>query len=190
MPRVWLVHLDPPLMLPDGRDRWPTGIRNSTTVSAAFVLSDTQTIGDRVEDAQVGLVRHDERDILKAHAGPLGHLERHVSHRAHRDLEQLRPLHLDRVAGRAPHLLVERGAHAGGSHREHVPVLARRAQQAREHSARPRLGNHHRRPGAVAEQHGDRAIVPVDHGRKRVDADHQHARVLAHAFALSATLSA
>ena len=73
MPRVWLVHLDPPLMLPDGRDRWPTGIRNSTTVSAAFVLSDTQTIGDRVEDAQVGLVRHDERDILKAHAGPLEH---------------------------------------------------------------------------------------------------------------------
>ena len=48
----------------------------------------------------------------------------------------------------------------------------------------------HDRPGAVAEQHASRAVLPVEHARERLRADHQRALVRARTRNLSAVVTA
>ena len=129
-----------------------------------------QTLGRRLDDAQVGLVRDQPVQLVAIQAVRAQGFVDHRIQRLHRMLEDL-------VAG-------HQHAHAGvlllgleadrDTHR--IPqqfLLAAVGVHVGAEDAGLRIGLEHHRAGAVAEQHAGAAIVPVQHPGQGLGADHQ-----------------
>ena len=122
-------------------------------------IVDAEAIACRLDDADVGLVRDHQLDVVGGDAGVLQRLRGRVDHDAHGAAEDLLALHVDEPADLGPQQAPERtvGVEIPGQQ------LAGTLDRFEHDSA-----------GAVAEQHGGVAVVPVGDPRQRVGADQQH----------------
>ena len=128
-----------------------------------------RTFGDRLDDAQVGLVRHDQRDVVHRHAGAVHDIETGFAHALHRFAEYLLAVEVPAGLSELHAQIRVHGAHA--AHPEDVAGIGVALQLLGDHARFVfRLLQHHRR-GAVAEQHGHVAVIPVQVLRDQFDAD-------------------
>ena len=121
-----------------------------------------------VDDAAVGLVRHEHVDV--GH-GQIRHLEaalRGFHHHAGGELVDLRAVHLH-VGALGLGLAV-----AGRRHRQQAGAASVRPHLEAAQAAAGRIATQHHRPGAVAEQDAGRAVAPVEQAREHLGSDHQH----------------
>ena len=124
------------------------------------VSAEPEALGYGGQDAAVGLVEHEQVDVVEGQPRTAGDLERDLAHRGHGGPERRSPLH--------PQLALDvRGADQGCTRRVG-------AKLDRPDRAGPRR-RHDRRARPVAEQPGGRAVVVVGHVAEQVGADDQHA---------------
>ena len=126
----------------------------------------------RLDDADVGLVRHQPVDVGGREPSLGQCLVDESCKRAHRHLEHFIALHLDRgrLAAAQP---VEAVRHAKGIEQE-IAVLAIGADHRRLDAGLGRRRQHDG-TGAVGKQHAGVAVSPVDDPGQRLGADHQRA---------------
>ena len=123
------------------------------------LLGDAEALAGGLDDADVGLVRHHQRDVVGTEPGvghgPLGRLDDDPDGTA----EDLLAVHVER----APVLALEQ-----------VPQRAVGVQVPAEQGARAVDRLDHDGAGAVADDDGDLAVVHVGDARERLGADQQH----------------
>ena len=127
-----------------------------------------------VDDALVGLVRHEPVDVGGGIAGGAERILDHVGDHRHRVLEHRSPFHAQVADG------LRRGRPAIDVELGLVPAVG--AQMRGQHAAIVAAAGlllrlHHDGAGAVAEQHAGGAVVPIEDARERLRADHQRALV-------------
>src|SRR5690606_4402794 len=98
-----------------------------------------QLAAERLDDAEVRLVRDDEGDVVFPDARALQRPLRLRRHRAHRGAEQPRALHAQQMPALCEHALVERPERAA----------ARAHQRGRQPPVRPPARAQHAEPGAL-----------------------------------------
>jgi hypothetical protein len=121
---------------------------------------DAESLARSVDDAHVGLVGHQQRDLLGIDPGPFERSGCRVDRGTHRAPEHLAAFHLHVAADLGEQQLARR------SIRSRVP---------REQLARPVHRFDHHRARAVGEQNGGVAIFPVGEPAHRLCTDQQHA---------------
>ena len=132
-----------------------------------------EPLAHRVDDAQVGLVRHQPVDV--APGQPVGgqRLVHRLGQPDDRVAEHLAPVH-HQVARACP-----AGPTAPSTYRmsPSVPCACRWVDRMpRSIAPRPSAGAQEHRAGAVAEQHAGAAVLPVQDARVDLAADHQAPR--------------
>ena len=130
-----------------------------STVTTARSMRMPEPLARRVDDADVGLVGDDQGEVVDGDAGPLEGPQRRVDHRAHGPAEHLLAVHLDEAAD------------VGGEQVAGRPVGV---EVEAEQVARAVGGLEHDRAGAVGEEDGRAAVVPVDDAAHGLGADEQH----------------
>src|SRR5205085_2852803 len=135
-------------------------------------------------DALVGLVRYEELHVLGPVARLLQNLARHVGHRAHGDLEQLIPLHLEEVQTFRQRLGCGRYARSAAGRvelfGETTVGINPRGEYASVFFSRPQNGC----ARAVAEQNAGRAVFEVNVARENLRADDERVARLPRAYHL------
>src|SRR5579862_3150782 len=95
------------------RHRCRGGVAVLLDVGEYLLGRQAETFRDRIDDAQIGLMRHDQIHVAEGDAGARGDIPRDLFHALDCDLEQLRPLHVYRITRVAVDFRIERGARAG-----------------------------------------------------------------------------
>ena len=136
-------------------------------------------LGRGFDDPQVGLMRHQQVDLVGRDAGPGERLVAGVGHGEHGGLEHLAPRHLHVVGPLADDLLADRIGRAAAR-----PVEQRREapvgldEGGEDPAAGVRRAAHHRGAGAVAEEDGGGAVLEVGDGGQLLGADDEHGLAL------------
>ena len=179
------------------RTRWPGLMRPSPAASArasgieaAEVLAwrsigqhdllrrQVQALAHAVDDAPVGLVRHQPVDLGGGDAvGRDGGVDR-LGQLDHGMAEDLAALHAQMARGDASR--TGRRRHRAGRDSGRRRRDGWRARRGRRLLPLPSPAPQHDRAGAVAEQHAGAAVVPVEDARKGLRADHERGARLAH----------
>ena len=152
------------------RDRGRRGVAVAIDRDHHFFRSDAELVRGTVDDALIGLVRHEPIDIGSGVARRLEGIFDDVGDHRHGVLEHLAALHAqmaDCLGRRWPTIDIKLGL-----------VAAVRPQMAGQDApialfARLQLPLHHHGAGAVAEQHAGGAVAPVQNAREGLSADHQ-----------------
>ncbi len=156
---------DPPLVarLGEGeRHRSGTGVAEARDVREELPGSEFQAPGHRVEDALIGLVGHDQRDLLESPIRLPQEVDGDVAHPLHRLLEDLATVH-DQPAVKAGgrDLDGERQPRTARFETEDVGPAAVGPRRRCEHADRVVTRADDGGPCRVAEQHAGVAVLPV-----------------------------
>ena len=149
-----------------------------STVMTTLAGSMPSLMRRAVDDALVGLVRHEPVEVARGIAGRLEGVLDHIGDHRHRVLEHLPAFHAqmaDRLRRGRPAIDIELDLVAA------VRTQMRGQDAAVGHGARLLLRLDHDGAGAVAEQHAGGAVGPVEDAREGLGADQQ--RALGHAAA-------
>src|ERR1700677_2431326 len=142
------------------RDRRRRRVSSVHDVVGHLLPGDAELTSDRLDDAQVRLVRHERGQLVNLHAGPLAGLPRDRVDRRGRPAEHRLPVLMqERRAVRDGDLLHE-VAGAAPDYRADAGLVV----------ARP----DHRRASAVGEDDAGRPVGPVHPGGHLLRADHHH----------------
>ena len=125
-----------------------------------------------VDDAHVGLVRHEPVDVAALQTVVLERLAADVIQCAHRETKDCLAVHVHERAA------LDRATMQRARHAQDVAVLAVGMQVRRQDAGRRRPFQHHG-ARAVTEQHAGAPVAPVEQPREHLRADHQGAAVLA-----------
>ena len=135
---------------------------------------DAELVGGVIDDALVGLVRHEPVDVGSRGPGRTKGILDHVGDHRHGVLEHRAAFHAqeaNRFGRGRPAIDIELGfvpAVRTKVRGEHTTVVA---------TAGLLLRLHHHRTGAVAEQHTGGAVFPIEDARERLGPDHQCALI-------------
>src|SRR5450756_313754 len=154
------------------RDGGARGVAVAVQVGEHLRLGESQTPRRGLDDADVGLVRHEQVDVFHGQPGVAEHLLARADHRARGELEDLAARHVHGVLVQAHRLVARRLAAAAGRHVEIRRAAAVVAQVEAEDAAVVG-GLHEHGAGAVAEEHAGAAVLPVDHLAEHLGADNE-----------------
>ena len=162
------------------RNRGGRGVAVLLEIDDDGALVEAEAVGGGLDDAAVGLVRHEEAHVLRLHAVLVEHAARDLLGLADGELEHGGAVLLHVVQALLDGLARGRPEAAAGGHlqgRAAAAVdLVREAQDVRLVVGRRRQ---HHRAGAVAEQHAGGAVLVVDDARHDVGADDERVVVRA-----------
>ena len=159
------------------RHRRRAGVAVLLDVGEHLVHRHLEALGDAADDAQVGLVRHHQIDVVGGHAHLRQHLFAGLRHATDGVAEDLAAVHDDVVVLAALEAL-------GGRPALRMPPtsslrmsiwLPSVPQAAASSCGLGRVGGDHRGGRRVAEQHAGVAVAPVHDLGQHLDADHQDA---------------
>src|SRR5450830_2129599 len=154
------------------RDGGARGVAVAVQVGEHLRLGESQTPRRGLDDADVGLVRHEQVDVCHGQPGVAEHLLARDDHRARGELEDLAARHVHGVLVQAHRLVARRLAAAAGRHVEIRRAAAVVAQVEAEDAAVVG-GLHEHGASAVAEEHAGAAVLPVDHLAEHLGADNE-----------------
>ncbi len=155
------------------RDRRARRVAVAIEVVEDLLLAKAEPARGVVDDAQVGLVRHEQVDVGDPDAGLGEHVGARLDHLACGELVDLGPVHLQVVLARVDRLVAgrhPRPARRQVEERRPGAVVAEVEVEPRAVVARAHQG----RPGAVAEEDAGGAVLPVEGAGQRLGADDQH----------------
>src|SRR5689334_12489712 len=147
------------------RDRARRGVAIAVDVDHGLLLRNAQLLTCMLDDAHIRLMRNVDVDVLDT-APALGqHGLGGADEYPGRELEHLAAVHLDEVLTLRDRLRGGGGARAAG---RQVELRAARAVGAELEAEEAAVGYalEHDRARAVAEQHGGRAVAPVEDARE------------------------
>jgi len=136
-----------------------------------FFHGHSRALRNRLDDPQVGLVRHDEVDVFRGEMSRLQHVRAGSGHSKHGALEDFLPL--ENPVRVAVHAGVIRVARAHAFHDQRLPGVAVTAQPLGKQAFLAIGRLEHDGGAAIAEQHGHAAVVPVHEGADQLAAEHQ-----------------
>jgi trehalose synthase len=162
------------------RDRGGRGVAEPLEIDDDGALVEAEAVGGGLDDAAVGLVRHEQAHVPRGQTVVVEHAPGDLLGLAHGELEHggavllhvVQPL-IDRLVRGRPEAAA--GGHLQGRAAAAVD-LVREAEDVRIVVSRRRQ---HHRAGAVAEEHARGAVLVVDDARHDVGADDERAVVRA-----------
>src|SRR5437868_13655637 len=151
------------------RDRCARRVAVLVDVHRDSVDRESYAAGRRVDDSEVGLVRHPQVDLVQPDPCRLAHLSRLADEDVNRELEHVGSHHVDErrwILRRIRTLLDVAGCHL-------CVAAAVRAEAPAEKARTLWRGRYDRRAGAVAEDHGGASVGVVEHPREDFRPDHE-----------------
>src|SRR6266581_8601147 len=166
------------------RDRTCGGIPVAVDVDHDLGIVNAQPLLRGANDAQVGLVRHQQREVVLREAIAFQEMRRHLRHAAHSVLEHLRAFLVDIMHALIHGLVIARMERTASWHVEkRAPRPIHVVFKIENALVRTRRFQENR-PGAIAKEHTGRAILVVKDGGHGVAADRQHFLVRPRAYEL------